>query len=168
MAYFAAYHLETGAAAMVTGSHNPPEYNGIKIVLGGEALHGDAIQALLVRIKGGILHEGKGALRHVDVSEAYFQRIAYDIRPARPMKVLVDAGNGVAGTYAPTLFRTLGCEVEEPYCEVDGRFPNHHPDPSIPENLKDIQARLRYSNADIGFAFEGMATVSGWWKSPAK
>lgn len=155
MAYFAAYHLETGAAAMVTGSHNPPEYNGIKIVLGGEALHGDAIQALLVRIKGGILHEGKGALRHVDVSEAYIQRIADDIRPTRPIKVLVDAGNGVAGAYAPTLFRALGCEVEELYCEVDGRFPNHHPDPSIPENLKDLQARLRCSDADIGFAFDG-------------
>ena len=155
MAYFAAHHLETGAAAMVTGSHNPPEYNGIKIVLGGDALHGEAIQALRSRIEAGDFHEGRGGLRREDVSEAYLHRIAGDVRLARPMKVLIDAGNGVAGAYAPRLFRALGCEVEELYCEVDGRFPNHHPDPSIPENLGALQARLRTSEAEIGLAFDG-------------
>lgn len=155
MAYFAAHHLETGAAAMVTGSHNPPEYNGIKIVLDGDALHGEAIQALRSRIEAGDFHEGRGGLRREDVSEAYLHRIAGDVRLARPMKVLIDAGNGVAGAYAPRLFRALGCEVEELYCEVDGRFPNHHPDPSIPENLGDLQARLRTSEAEIGLAFDG-------------
>ncbi len=155
MAYFAAHWLETGAAVMVTGSHNPPEYNGIKIVLGGEALHGEAIQALRARIEAGDFHGGRGEHRHEDVSEAYLRRIASDVRLARPVKVLIDAGNGVAGAYAPKLFRALRCDVEELYCEVDGRFPNHHPDPSIPENLRDLQERLGTSEAEIGLAFDG-------------
>lgn len=155
MAYFAAYQLGAHCAVMVTGSHNPPDYNGLKIVLGDVALSGEAIQALRRRIETGDLGGGHGSCRCHDIAEAYVARIAGDVRLARPMKILVDAGNGVAGAYAPTLFRALGCQVEEMFCEVDGRFPNHHPDPSVPENLAGLIARLRETDAEIGLAFDG-------------
>lgn len=155
MAYFAAYQLGAHCAVMVTGSHNPPDYNGLKIVLGDVALSGEAIQALRRRIETGDLGDGHGSCRCHDIAEAYVARIAGDVRLARPMKILVDAGNGVAGAYAPTLFRALGCQVEEMFCEVDGRFPNHHPDPSVPENLAGLIARLRETDAEIGLAFDG-------------
>ncbi len=155
MAYFAAYHLDTRCALMVTGSHNPPGDNGLKIVLADEALSGDAIQGLRRRIEAGDLASGRGRLGQADVTEAYIARIAGDIRLARPMKVLVDAGNGVAGAFAPALYRALGCQVAEVCCEVDGRFPHHHPDPSVPGNLADLIARLRAGEAEIGLAFDG-------------
>jgi phosphomannomutase/phosphoglucomutase len=155
MTYFAAHHLGTNCAVMVTGSHNPPDYNGLKMVLAGETLSGDTIQALRARIETGDLARGAGAYRQYDIAPDYIARIAADVKPARAMKLIVDAGNGVAGAYAPALFRALGCEVEEMYCEVDGHFPNHHPDPSEPHNLADLIARLKVSDAEIGFAFDG-------------
>lgn len=155
MAYFAAYQLGAHCAVMVTGSHNPPDYNGLKIVLGDEALAGEAIQALRRRIEAGALGCGQGRYRRHDIAESYVARIVGDVRLARPMKILVDAGNGVAGAYAPALFRALGCQVEEMFCRVDGTFPNHHPDPSVPENLAGLIARMRETDAEIGLAFDG-------------
>jgi phosphomannomutase/phosphoglucomutase len=155
MTYFAAHHLGTGCAVMVTGSHNPPDYNGLKMVLAGETLAGEAIQRLRQRIETGQLASGAGGYRQEDIAAAYVQRIAADVRLARPMKIIVDAGNGVAGAYAPALYRALGCEVEELFCQVDGRFPNHHPDPSVPDNLRDLTERLQASAAEIGLAFDG-------------
>ncbi|MBX9812079.1 MAG: phosphomannomutase/phosphoglucomutase [Burkholderiales bacterium] len=154
MLYFATYHLDTRSGVMVTGSHNPPEYNGLKIMLGGETLAGDAIQALRARIERGDLAHGAGGYRQFDIREHYLQRITGDIRLKRPLKIVVDCGNGVAGATAPELYRRLGCEVRELFCEVDGSFPNHHPDPSHPENLVDLINALKTSG-DIGLAFDG-------------
>jgi phosphomannomutase/phosphoglucomutase len=155
ISYFAAQHLDTQCAVMVTGSHNPPDYNGLKMVIDGDTLAGDEIKALRTRIEAGELKRGAGGLRKADVAPAYFDRITGDVRLARPMKIAVDCGNGVAGAYAPTLFRRLGCEVTELFCEVDGRFPNHHPDPSQPENLRDLIACLASSDNELGLAFDG-------------
>jgi phosphomannomutase/phosphoglucomutase len=155
ISYFAAHHLKTQCSVMVTGSHNPPDYNGLKMVIAGDTLAGDEIKALRTRIEAGELKRGAGSLRNADVAPAYFDRIAGDVRLARPMKIAVDCGNGVAGAYAPTLFRRLGCEVTELFCEVDGRFPNHHPDPSQPENLRDLVANLASTDNELGIAFDG-------------
>ena len=154
MLYCATHHLETGSGVMVTGSHNPLEYNGLKIMLGGETLAGDAIQELRARIERGELTRGTGNYRQIDIREPYLQRITGDVRLKRPLKIVVDCGNGVAGATAPELYRRLGCEVTELYCEVDGNFPNHHPDPSQPENLADLIAALK-NGGEIGFAFDG-------------
>ncbi|HET9112819.1 MAG TPA: phosphomannomutase/phosphoglucomutase [Burkholderiales bacterium] len=155
MTYFAAYQLNTHSAVMVTGSHNPPDYNGLKMVLGGETLSGEAIQTLRNRLLTNDLVNGKGAYSRHDIATEYLDRIAGDIKLARPMKVIVDAGNGIPGAFGPTLYRRLGCTVEEMFCEVDGNFPNHHPDPSQPDNLRDLIARLKTSDAEIGLAFDG-------------
>ena len=155
MTYFAAVHLGTASGVMVTGSHNPPDYNGLKMVIDGTTLSGDDIQALRTRIERGELAEGSGGLRTQDVGAAYFDRIASDVKLARPMRIAVDCGNGVAGAYAPALYRRLGCEVVELFCEVDGRFPNHHPDPSQPKNLEDLTRRLREGDCELGLAFDG-------------
>ena len=155
MTYFAAYHLNTDSAVMVTGSHNPPDYNGLKMVLGGETLSGEAIQALRTRLETSNLSTGNGTYSQQSINDDYIQRITDDIRLARPMKIIVDCGNGVPGAFAPTLLRNLGCEVTEMFCEVDGTFPNHHPDPSVPENLQDLIAQLKDSDAEIGLAFDG-------------
>jgi phosphomannomutase/phosphoglucomutase len=155
ISYFAAHHLKTQCSVMVTGSHNPPDYNGLKMVIDGDTLAGDEIKALRTRIEAGELKRGSGGLRNADVAPAYFDRITGDVRLARPMKIAVDCGNGVAGAYAPTLFRRLGCEVTELFCEVDGRFPNHHPDPSQPENLRDLIANLASTDNELGIAFDG-------------
>jgi len=152
--YFACHHLGTGSGVAVTGSHNPPEYNGLKMVLAGETLAGDAIQALRTRIERGELHTGKGKYTSRDVREDYLKRIVSDVKLARPLHVVVDCGNGVPGATVPELYRRLGCEVTELYCEVDGTFPNHHPDPSDPHNLRDIISTLK-THGDIGFAFDG-------------
>ncbi|MBI3068162.1 MAG: phosphomannomutase/phosphoglucomutase, partial [Betaproteobacteria bacterium] len=133
--YFAAHQLNTLSGVMVTGSHNPPDYNGLKVMVGGETFAGEAIQRLRHRIERGDLVSGSGRYREHDVAEAYLARIVGDVKLARPMSIAVDCGNGVAGAFAPALYRRLGCEVRELYCEVDGTFPNHHPDPSIPDNL---------------------------------
>ena len=155
MTYFAAYQLNTHSAVMVTGSHNPPDYNGLKMVLGGDPLSGDAIQALRIRLEQGDLTNGSGRYSRHDIADEYLDRITSDVKVARKMKIIVDCGNGVPGAFAPRLYRDMGCEVEEMFCEVDGNFPNHHPDPSVPENLRDLIARLKTSDAEIGFAFDG-------------
>jgi len=153
--YFAAFELGTESCVSVTGSHNPPDYNGLKMVLGGQTLFGPLIQDLKKRIDQGRLHTGTGKLRHADVREAYLKRIVGDVKIARPMKIVVDCGNGVAGGFAPELFRRMGCEVIELFCEVDGQFPNHHPDPSKPENLRDVIRVLKETDAELGLAFDG-------------
>ena len=155
MVYFAAHHLGTHCGVMVTGSHNPPDYNGLKMVLAGETLSGEAIQGLRSRIEKNNLFEGAGSYSGQDIAQAYIDRITSDIKLARPMKIAVDAGNGVAGAYAGKLFRALGCEVQELFCEVDGHFPNHHPDPSVPENLEDLIHALKIGEAELGLAFDG-------------
>ncbi|HCI52900.1 MAG TPA: phosphomannomutase/phosphoglucomutase [Gallionella sp.] len=155
MAYFAAFHLNTSCCVVLTGSHNPADYNGLKIVLAGEALYGDAIQALRHRIEQNDLSHGNGHYCQQDISQAYLYRIISDVKPARRMKLTVDCGNGVAGAYVAELYRQLGCEVVELYCEVDGRFPNHHPDPSIPENLQDLIAAVQSNGSELGLAFDG-------------
>ena len=157
--YFAATHLGTHSCVSVTGSHNPPDYNGFKIVLGGETLHGERIQSLRRRIlgneSGADFAKGKGVFCRTDVRPAYLDRIVGDVKLARPMKIVVDCGNGVAGELAPELFRRMGCEVIELFCAIDGNFPNHHPDPSKPENLRDVQRVLRETDAELGLAFDG-------------
>ncbi|MDD5403044.1 MAG: phosphomannomutase/phosphoglucomutase [Sulfuricella sp.] len=155
MTYFGAYQLQTNCAVMLTGSHNPPDYNGLKMVLDGETLSGDMIQKLRLRIEQGDLANGNGSYRQYDITQDYIERIVGDVKLARPMKILVDCGNGVAGAFAPRLYRAMGCEVEEMFCEVDGNFPNHHPDPSVPGNLQDLIKRLKTSDAEIGLAFDG-------------
>ncbi len=155
LSYFAAYHLGTDSCVSVTGSHNPPDYNGFKMVLGGHTLFGEQIQALRARIESGDLMQGKGTIRQADVLDDYLDRVVGDVRLARPMKIVIDCGNGVAGAVAPHLFRRLGCQVTELFCEVDGNFPNHHPDPSKPENLQDVIRTLRETDAELGLAFDG-------------
>ncbi|MCL2644871.1 MAG: phosphomannomutase/phosphoglucomutase [Betaproteobacteria bacterium] len=153
--YFAAHHLGAHSCVSVTGSHNPPDYNGLKMVLGGETLFGEKILALRQRIADGNLTHGAGVRRKADVIDDYIARIVGDVRLSRPMKIAIDCGNGVAGAVAPALFRQLGCEVTELFCEVDGGFPNHHPDPSKPENLRDLIRALAETDADLGLAFDG-------------
>ena len=155
MLYFATYHLQTGSGVMITGSHNPPDYNGIKIVLGGETLSGESIQQLRLRIENNTLAQGNGGYRQKNIAEDYLRRIAGDIKLGRRIKIVVDCGNGVAGAFAPELYRRLNCEVKELFCEVDGTFPNHHPDPTQPENLEDAKHALRTSDAEIALAFDG-------------
>ena len=153
--YFAAHTLAT-SGIQVTGSHNPRDYNGFKMVMGGRAIYGDEIQALrrVMESDSATLTAG-GSVRTVDVLPAYVARIVGDIKLARPMKIVVDSGNGIAGASAPAIFRALGCEVVELFSEVDGNFPNHHPDPSKLENLKDLMAALKQGDAELGLAFDG-------------
>ena len=153
--YFATYHLGTGSGVEVTGSHNPPDYNGLKVMLGGETLSGEAISDLHRRIRENDLLEGEGSVRRQDLLGDYIDRIAGDVTLHRPLKVVVDCGNGVAGEAAPLVLRSLGCEVEELFCDIDGTFPNHHPDPSVPANLETLIATVREHGADVGLAFDG-------------
>jgi phosphomannomutase/phosphoglucomutase len=153
--YFATHTLATRSGVMLTGSHNPPDYNGLKIVIDGETLSGEAIQALRRRILENDLATGHGRISHEDLRAAYLNRILSDIKLARPLRVAVDCGNGVAGELAPELLRRLGCEVLELYCDIDGHFPNHHPDPAHPENLTDLIAVVAKHRLDVGLAFDG-------------
>lgn len=158
MVYYATNVFGTPSGIMVTGSHNPPDYNGFKMVLAGEAIHGEAIQALYHAIvKQGDAPAGKarGSYRTHDIRDQYIERIAGDVKVARPMKIAVDCGNGVAGAFAGDLYRAMGCDVIELFCEVDGNFPNHHPDPAHPENLQDLIRCLQDTDAEIGLAFDG-------------
>jgi phosphomannomutase / phosphoglucomutase len=155
MLYFATQVLDAPSGIMVTGSHNPPDYNGFKMVLAGEAIYGDAIQALYQTIVKGDFAQGNGDYRTHDIRDAYLQRIIGDVTLARPMKIAVDCGNGVAGAVAGDLYRMLGCDVIELFCDVDGNFPNHHPDPAHPENLQDLIRCLKETDAEIGLAFDG-------------
>ena len=155
MLYFAAHTLCT-SGIQVTGSHNPKDYNGFKMVMAGRAIYGEEIQTLrrLMESETGVLKSG-GAVRAVDVLPAYRARIVGDIKLARPMKIVVDSGNGIAGASAPGILRALGCDVTELFSEVDGNFPNHHPDPSKPENLRDLIGALQAGDAELGLAFDG-------------
>jgi phosphomannomutase/phosphoglucomutase len=155
--YFATHHLKTGSGVSITGSHNPPEYNGLKMMMAGATLYGDGIQALRQRIEQGrvVTAAHAGQCKSIDVMPAYLDAIVDDVRLARGMKIAIDCGNGVAGVVAPELYRRLGCEVIELFCDVDGTFPNHHPDPSHPENLQDLIRCLRETDAEIGLAFDG-------------
>ena len=155
MTYYAAHELGTGSCVSVTGSHNPPEYNGLKMVLAGQTLYGEMIQDLRRRIASADFRAGRGLVRHASIRQAYIDRIVGDVRLARPMKIAIDCGNGVAGSVAPELFRRMGCTVTQLFCEVDGKFPNHHPDPSKPENLEDLRRTLRETDAELGLAFDG-------------
>ncbi|WP_079224984.1 phosphomannomutase/phosphoglucomutase [Stenotrophomonas maltophilia] len=157
LVYFAAFHLRTGTCVAVTGSHNPPEYNGFKVVIGGETLSGDAITDLYQRISEGRLAQAAapGDYQQREVAADYIQRIADDVQLDRPLKVVADAGNGVAGAFAPQLLEAIGAEVIPLYCDVDGTFPNHHPDPSEPANLEDLVQTVKRFGADLGVAFDG-------------
>ena len=156
LVYFAAYTLKTGSGVAVTGSHNPPEYNGFKMMMGGRTLHGDAILALRDEVAAGPKHATQlGKATSVDILTPYLARVLGDIKLARPMKIAIDCGNGVAGAVAPQLFRGLGCEVTELFCDVDGTFPNHHPDPTDEKNLADLRRLVAEKNLDFGVAFDG-------------
>jgi phosphomannomutase/phosphoglucomutase len=155
MLYFAAHELTQSSGVMVTGSHNPPDYNGLKMVLGGDTLSGDAILSLHERLLKGNLATGQGQSSTADIAERYMERVVGGVSLTRPMKVVLDCGNGIPGRFAPALFRRLGCTVVELFCDVDGHFPNHHPDPSQPENLRDLQAALARGQGEIGLAFDG-------------
>ena len=161
--YYATHALsETRAGVMVTGSHNPPDYNGLKIVIDRIALHGEVIRDLRRRIETGDLRRhGQGGERAIGLRAAYIAQVSSALPLPRPLKVVVDCGNAIAAKTAPTLLRALGCEVVELYCEVDGRFPHHHPDPSLPENLIDLQAVVLAQRADVGLAFDGDADRLG-------
>ncbi|MDZ4130732.1 MAG: phosphomannomutase/phosphoglucomutase [Hydrogenophaga sp.] len=155
MLYFATHTL-CASGIQITGSHNPKDYNGFKMVLAGRAIYGNDIQALRVMMETAAWEQKEGgSCRRANVQSAYMERIVSGIRLERPMKIVVDCGNGVAGATAPEIFRSLGCEVIELFSEVDGTFPNHHPDPSKPENLRDLVAALQSSDAELGLAFDG-------------
>jgi len=153
--YFSTYHLETGTGIMVTGSHNPPEYNGLKMMIGGDTLFGDGIQDLYQRLVNDDLASGEGGYSETDIMDAYLDRILGDVKLSRKMRIASDCGNGVAGVCATQLFERLGCEVEELFTEVDGTFPNHHPDPAKVENLEDIRAVVKKESLELGLAFDG-------------
>ena len=153
--YFGVKTLGTASGIMLTGSHNPSNYNGCKIVIGGHTLANDSIIALYDLIKLQDYELGIGAIEEHIIDQVYQDRIDSDVKLARPLKVVLDAGNGIAGDIAPKLFKQLGCDVIPLFCEVDGNFPNHHPDPGKPANLVDLQAAVAKHKADIGLAFDG-------------
>ena len=157
MLYFAAVQHCSGSGVMITGSHNPPDYNGFKMMLGGNTLSGDSIQELrgIIEALDFVSGSPQGGVRRLDVADEYIQHIAGHIRLKRPLKIAVDAGNGVAGAFAGRLYRALGCEVEELFCEVNGHFPNHHPDPAKPANLQDLIRAVQAGAAEVGLAFDG-------------
>lgn len=165
MVYFGTYIDLAGKRAtsgiMVTGSHNPPDYNGFKMVLGGKAIYGEQIQDLYRLIEKGEFATGEGSYSTYDIAPQYMERIVGDVKLARPIKVAVDCGNGVGGAFAPALFRAMGCEVTELFCEVDGNFPNHHPDPAHLENLQDLIQALKETDCELGLAFDGDADRLG-------
>lgn len=153
--YYTTHMMDTRSGVMLTGSHNPAEYNGLKIVIGGKTVAEEGLQDLYRRIVENRFSHGKGELREYDVVDRYISHVAHSVRLARPLKVVVDCGNGVPGMVVPALYRKLGCEVHELFCEVDGNFPNHHPDPSQVDNLQDLIQKVRDVDADIGLAFDG-------------
>ncbi|MCB1661973.1 MAG: phosphomannomutase/phosphoglucomutase [Pseudomonadales bacterium] len=155
MVYFATNVTEAKSGIMITGSHNPSNYNGFKIVVDGNTLAGQEIQSLRQMIERNQFNSGNGALDDLDILGNYIEQITSDIAIGKPLKVVLDCGNGVAGVVAPKLIEALGCEVIPLYCEIDGRFPNHHPDPGKPENLKDLIDTVLAQQADIGLAFDG-------------
>ncbi len=156
LVYFAAHTLKTGSGVAITGSHNPPEYNGFKMMMGGGTLHGESIAKLRDEVAAiPARSTTPGTAQTVDILTPYLARVLGDIKLARPMKIAIDCGNGVAGAVAPQLFRGMGCEITELFCEVDGTFPNHHPDPAEPHNLEDLIHCVKTTDCEIGLAFDG-------------
>jgi len=153
--YYATHKLETGTGIMVTGSHNPPQYNGLKMLIAGNTLYGDGITALYNMIVEGRVNSGEGKHSEHNILSDYLDTIVDDIKLEKPLNIAVDCGNGVAGVCATELFSRLGCNVTELFCDVDGNFPNHHPDPSKPENLLDLQNAMKQNDLDLGLAFDG-------------
>ena len=153
--YYATHQLNTGAGVMVTGSHNPPKYNGLKMVMDGKTLHGEDIQAIYQCISSKQLKTGVGSIRQQSLLDQYITRICDDVKLSRKLNIAIDCGNGVAGPTAVKIFEKLGCELFPLYCDVDGNFPNHHPNPSEPENLQDLIACVLENNLDLGLAFDG-------------
>lgn len=153
--YYATHHLKTGSGLMVTGSHNPPEYNGIKMVMAEKTLFGDMIQDIYQCVASGQFAVGKGTLENIDVLDSYIDTIVSDVKVNKPLKIAIDCGNGVAGPTAKRLFSKMGCALTELYCDVDGTFPNHHPNPSEPENLEDLTRSVLENKLDLGLAFDG-------------
>ena len=153
--YYATHKLKTGTGIMITGSHNPPQYNGLKMMIAGDTIYGDGIKALYRRIVNGELDSGAGGFEQQDLLPAYVDAIVADVTLAKPLRIAVDCGNGAAGVIAVELFEKLGCEVTDLFCDVDGNFPNHHPDPSKPENLNDIKKAIADNGLDLGLAFDG-------------
>ncbi|MBK87241.1 MAG: phosphomannomutase/phosphoglucomutase [Gammaproteobacteria bacterium] len=153
--YYATHALETGTGIMITGSHNPPEYNGLKMMIGGVTLAEELIQMLYQRLQHNDLSDAEGSLEQADLSNQYIDSALATAKLARPLRVAVDCGNGVAGELAPKLIEALGCDVIPLFCEIDGNFPNHHPDPAEPENLQDLVNAVKTERADIGLAFDG-------------
>jgi phosphomannomutase/phosphoglucomutase len=165
MVYFATHqtigNCQPKSGIMITGSHNPPNYNGFKMVLGGSAIYGDQIQRLRQQIEADDFRQGRGKRSSFNIFPQYLQTIVGDVRLTRPMKIAIDCGNGVGGAFAGELFRALGCEVQELFCEVDGHFPNHHPDPAHLENLQDLVRNLATTDNELGLAFDGDADRLG-------
>lgn len=159
LVYYAAYTQGSGSGVAITGSHNPPQYNGFKMMMGGKALYGQGVQALRDAMNAAAAQPAPvgpaGTRRELDLIGEYIERITSDVKLSRPLKIAIDCGNGVAGAVAPQLFRAMGCEVTELFCDVDGRFPNHHPDPADPHNLQDLIHCLANSDCEIGLAFDG-------------
>jgi phosphomannomutase/phosphoglucomutase len=159
--YFSIFHLDKDGGMMVTGSHNPPEFNGLKVSVGKSTIFGEEIQSLGRLVEKGEFSSGKGSLRRESILQSYHDYIKKNIKLEKPLKVVIDAGNGTAGVVAGPLLKDLGCEVEELYCEVDGRFPNHFPDPTIPGHLKDLIGRVKKTRADVGIGYDGDADRIG-------
>jgi len=159
--YFATHHLGTGSGVMLTGSHNPPNYNGLKIMLNGETLAGKLIMDLYKSIINEELDDGEGSTQEMDIVDDYVDRISSDIQLENQLKVVLDCGNGIGGDVGPQVLEEIGCEVIPLHCEIDGSFPNHHPDPSVPENLLDLIESVKAADADIGIAFDGDADRLG-------
>ncbi|MBL4660898.1 MAG: phosphomannomutase/phosphoglucomutase [Alcanivoracaceae bacterium] len=159
--YFATHHLGTGSGVMLTGSHNPPNYNGLKIMLNGETLAGKLIMDLYKSIINEELNEGEGSTQEMDIVDDYVDHISSDIQLENELKVVVDCGNGIGGDVGPQVLEEIGCKVIPLHCEIDGSFPNHHPDPSVPENLVDLIESVKATDADIGIAFDGDADRLG-------
>lgn len=163
LVYYAAHTLETGSGVAITGSHNPPHYNGFKLMMGGKTLHGDDIQKLRILMQGMTATPSSlpGQAIRQSIVDDYIQRVCSDVKLARPLKIAIDCGNGVGGVLAERLYTTLGCRVDTLFCDVDGSFPNHHPDPADPDNLQDLIRHVQDADCDLGLAFDGDADRLG-------
>ncbi len=164
LVYFATHTEKTGSGVAITGSHNPPNYNGFKMMMGGKTLHGDDIQALkqiMTRLEASATQATPGRRSALELLDTYVERVSGDVKLARPMKIAIDCGNGVGGVIATQLFKALGCTVDELFCDVDGSFPNHHPDPADPHNLEDLIRHVKETDCELGLAFDGDADRLG-------
>lgn len=159
--YFALFHFNQEGGIMITGSHNPPEFNGFKVCVGKETIYGEEIQNLRRLMEKGNFIQGSGTISFKEIIPFYQNYLLQNIKLQRVLKIVIDSGNGSAGAVAPQIFRSLGCEVEELYSEIDGRFPHHHPDPTIPENMQDLIARVKETGAEVGFGYDGDADRIG-------